>query len=134
MSNTIQTKPTSISTKDIQRVAQQGQERALKARGFTDKSTDGNIPKDKAIHNVVEQLTHSVKGEGHAPVKNPKPTPTPSPTEPVLAGGKPVVPPPVLAGLVAQEPIPVEVPKTDPVIAGGITAPVVPNAELVSKI
>lgn len=136
MNNTIQNKPTRISSQEeIQRLAQQGQERALKARGGfnINKGVEGK-EKDKGLANVASHLAHSVKGQGEPKV--------PKSNDPVIAGGKPVVPPPVIAGLIAPEPPvmqPVEVPvditpvesaPEEPVVAGGISVP--PPAESVS--
>ena len=141
MSNTIQNRPTCISSyQDIQRIAQQGQERALAARGFGGQ-LQGMDNKDQ-LSNLFAQLANLVQGEKPAkqePVLAGRKPVTP---DPVIAGDKPVVPPPVTAGLIAIEPPvmqPVEMPKPvevapapEPVVAGGISVP--PPAESVGTV
>ena len=103
MANAIQNKPICIGSQDIQRLAQQGQTRALNARGNTMNTggkTDGNLS------NLTSQCANAIVAGG-------KPaTPT---KPPVIAGGKPATPPVIAGGL----PTPTK-PIEPPVVAGGI--------------
>ncbi len=119
MTNAIQNKPTCIGSQDIQRLAQQGQTRALNARGNTGTmggKTDGNLS------NLMSNCASSIVAGGE-PAKPPTTKP------PVVAGGKPATPPPttkppVIAGGMPAPSKPVE----PPVVAGGITVQPAPLA------
>lgn len=124
MNNTIRNRPTSITPQDIQRMAQQGQDRALRARGFPT-TPMGPMSYDdhmgRLAHSLIRSINHHgkpVRSEptlaGGRPV-NPDLIPQEQPLpEPVVAGGISVPPPPVTMGLVAAEP-PVPVQLTPPV-------------------
>jgi hypothetical protein len=100
MTNAIQNKPTCIGSQDIQRLAQQGQTRALNARGNTGTmggKTDGNLS------NLMSNCASSIVAGG-------KPAKPPTTKPPVIAGGMPApskpVEPPVVAGGITVQPAP----------------------------
>lgn len=100
MTNAIQNKPTCIGSQDIQRLAQQGQTRALNARGNTGTmggKTDGNLS------NLMSNCASSIVAGG-------KPATPPTTKPPVIAGGMPApskpVEPPVVAGGITVQPAP----------------------------
>jgi hypothetical protein len=113
MTNAIQNKPTCIGSQDIQRIAQQGQNRALNARGLP---ADMGSKNDTNISNLLSNCASSIVAGG-------KPA-----QPPVVAGGKPVTPPttkpPVVAGGLPAPSKPLE----PPVVAGGITVQPAPLA------
>ena len=119
MTNAIQTKPTCIGSQDIQRLAQQGQTRALNARGNT---TNVGEKTEKNISNLASNCASSIVAGG-------KPAKPPTNKPPVVAGGKPATPPPttkppVIAGGMPAPTKPLE----PPVVAGGITVQPAPLA------
>ncbi|WP_298607798.1 hypothetical protein [uncultured Thiothrix sp.] len=152
MSNTVQSKPTSIQAQDIQRYAQQGQDRAIKARSFSVDSTQPD--KQENIKQLANSLVNSIDsktqsqnqavGAGNLPKPTPKEPsvsvvagglPKPTPKEPVVAGGlpapKPQEPPVVAGGLPAPTPeppvvagrLPTPTPQEPPVVAGRLPTP-----------
>ncbi|WP_020395889.1 hypothetical protein [Thiolinea disciformis] len=104
MNNSIQAKPVSISSQDIQRFAQQAQARALRARSFSVDNTNLSM---QPMSRLVSSMLRSIYGEGQ-----------PSNT-PLIAGGRPVNPP--------QQPI-----EQVPIVAGGISVPPPVTAGLVA--
>ncbi|OQX05284.1 MAG: hypothetical protein BWK73_33950 [Thiothrix lacustris] len=118
MTNAIQNKPTCIGSQDIQRLAQQGQTRALNAR-----CNAGNVSEktEKNIGNLLSNCATSIVAGG-------KPAKPPTTKPSVIAGGKPATPPPTTKPPVIAGGMPVPTKPLEPVVAGGITVQPAPLA------